>query len=107
MNIKAGGSEAHYRDMIIRSTQQSIKHVLTERWYAWEDAWKVAEKDSEVDLTAEPGNSAYKPIMHEVPISCSEQSKKNLLTRFLRKRSRPMNLHEQHQLQVERRRTQS
>ena len=50
----------------IRATQRSIKHALTERWYAWEAAWKVAEKDPEVDLNAKPDTSAYKPIEDEV-----------------------------------------
>lgn len=30
---------------------RAIKHVLTERFYAWEDAVKLAEKDPEVNLT--------------------------------------------------------
>jgi large subunit ribosomal protein L47 len=30
---------------------RAIKHVLTERFYTWEDAVKVAETDPEVDLT--------------------------------------------------------
>lgn len=30
---------------------RGIKHVLTERFYTWEDAVKVAETDPEVDLT--------------------------------------------------------
>ena len=50
----------------IRETQRSIKHALTERWYAWEAAWKVAEKDPEVDLNAKPDTSAYKPLEDEV-----------------------------------------
>jgi len=29
---------------------RSIKHALTERWYAWEDARKLAESDPEIDL---------------------------------------------------------
>lgn len=38
---------------------RGIKHVLTERFYAWEDAVKLAEQDPEVDLT---GNSTpYTP----------------------------------------------
>jgi large subunit ribosomal protein L47 len=28
----------------IRITQNGIKHVLRERWYAWEDAEKLYEK---------------------------------------------------------------
>lgn len=29
----------------IRKTMRAIKHVLTERWYAYEEARKIAEKD--------------------------------------------------------------
>lgn len=30
---------------------RGIKHVLTERFYAWEDAVKLAEQDPEIDLS--------------------------------------------------------
>lgn len=40
---------------------RAIKEVLTERWYTWEDARKVAEKDSEIDLNADLESPAYKP----------------------------------------------
>jgi large subunit ribosomal protein L47 len=32
---------------------QGIKHVLTERQYAWEDAVKLAETDPEIDLSSQ------------------------------------------------------
>ena len=32
---------------------RAIKHVLTERFYTWEDAVKVAENDPEVNLTGD------------------------------------------------------
>ena len=38
---------------------RGIKHVLTERFYAWEDALKLAEEDPEIDLK-DPANP-YKP----------------------------------------------
>lgn len=38
---------------------RGIKHVLTERFYAWEDARKLAEQDPEIDLS-NPENP-YKP----------------------------------------------
>ena len=50
----------------IRRTQRSIKAALTERWYAWEDAWKIAEEDPDVDLNAEPDTDAFTPGVHEV-----------------------------------------
>lgn len=37
----------------VRKTQQAIKHALTERWYAWEHARKLAMNDKTVDLTGE------------------------------------------------------
>ncbi|KAI9706936.1 MAG: 54S ribosomal protein L4 mitochondrial [Bogoriella megaspora] len=37
-----GDHEALGRDNIARMTQRNIKHTLTERWYAWEDAREVA-----------------------------------------------------------------
>ena len=35
----------------VRKTMKSIKHTLTERWYLWEDARALAEKDPEIDLS--------------------------------------------------------
>lgn len=32
---------------------KAIKHTLTERYYAWEDARELAEKDPEIDLSGE------------------------------------------------------
>ncbi|KAL6717258.1 54S ribosomal protein L4 mitochondrial [Lecanora helva] len=62
---RKGEREAKERTRVIRKTQQCIKHTLTERWYAWESAWKVAADDPEVNLSAEPGTAAYRPIVHE------------------------------------------
>lgn len=54
-----GGHEAQGRRISIKNTQRGIKHVLTERYYAWQDARKVALNDNEVDLS---GNGpAYTP----------------------------------------------
>jgi large subunit ribosomal protein L47 len=39
---------------------RSIRHALTERFYAWEDAVKLAKNDPEVNLSGE-GN-AYTPL---------------------------------------------
>ncbi|KAB8227401.1 MRP-L47-domain-containing protein [Aspergillus alliaceus] len=41
--LKAGYGEyeLNERDRAVRVTQRSIKHVLRERWYAWEDAQKL------------------------------------------------------------------
>ena len=52
----------------VRHTQRAIKHALTERWYAWEEARKVAKNDPEVDLEANVlnGEPAYRPMILEV-----------------------------------------
>jgi len=39
---------------------RAIKHTLTERYYAWEDALELAESDPEVDLSGE--GAAYTPM---------------------------------------------
>ncbi|EYE97569.1 mitochondrial 54S ribosomal protein uL29m [Aspergillus ruber CBS 135680] len=41
--VKAGYGEyeSEERERVVRVTQKSIKHVLRERWYAWEDAQKL------------------------------------------------------------------
>ena len=33
-------------------TQRAIKHALTERYYAWQEAEMLAKKDPEITLTA-------------------------------------------------------
>ncbi|EEH35296.1 mitochondrial 54S ribosomal protein YmL4 [Paracoccidioides lutzii Pb01] len=38
-----GEFESKNRDKTVRSTQRSIRHVLLERWYAWEDARELYE----------------------------------------------------------------
>lgn len=34
----------------MRKTQNAIKHTLTERFYAWEDARKLAREDPEIEF---------------------------------------------------------
>ncbi|KAI9883725.1 MAG: 54S ribosomal protein L4 mitochondrial [Watsoniomyces obsoletus] len=48
-----GENEARVRDKAIRGTQRSIKHALTERFYAWEEARKLARNDPEINLSGE------------------------------------------------------
>lgn len=48
-----GAHEAQARHIQIKNTQRGIKHVLTERYYAWEEARKIAATDREVDLSGE------------------------------------------------------
>jgi len=63
LRIKAGYGEyeADKRDREVRKTMRGIKHVLTERWYAWEEARKLAETDPEVNLYPAQGQEAFKP----------------------------------------------
>lgn len=58
-----GDVESGDRDKEVRKTMNNIKHTLTERWYAWENARVVAMEDEEVDLYANPekGEDAYLP----------------------------------------------
>ncbi len=37
----------------VRATMRAIKHVLTERFYVWEDAVKLSETDPEVNLSGD------------------------------------------------------
>ena len=50
----------------VLQTQRAIKHALTERYYAFEEARRVAVADPEVDLEAEPGTQAYIPVYSDV-----------------------------------------
>ncbi|KAL2126135.1 hypothetical protein VTI74DRAFT_1632 [Chaetomium olivicolor] len=57
-----GEAEAQQRDFTVRATMRAIKHALTERYYAWEDAVKLAANDPEVNLT---GNGpAFTPTQY-------------------------------------------
>jgi large subunit ribosomal protein L47 len=37
-------------DAQVRKTMKAVKHVLTERFYLWEDARALADNDPEIDL---------------------------------------------------------
>ncbi|KAI5271773.1 MRP-L47-domain-containing protein [Aureobasidium subglaciale] len=56
-----GDFEAEERETQVKLTQRAIKHVLTERWYAWEDARMLAEQDPSVNLYPDPGERSYTP----------------------------------------------
>jgi hypothetical protein len=47
------------RSLQVRRTQRAIKQALTERFYSWDEARKLARDDPEVDLSGE--NQAYTP----------------------------------------------
>lgn len=41
----------HANSLQVRWTQRAIKQVLTERFYSWEEAEKLAKTDPEIDLS--------------------------------------------------------
>lgn len=45
----------------IKLTMRAIKHTLTERWYAWENARQEAVNDPEVDLSGR--GPAFTPVV--------------------------------------------
>lgn len=45
----------------VQRTMTAIKRVLTERWYAWEDARVLAEKDPKINLNPGPGQRGHSP----------------------------------------------
>ncbi|KAJ8119661.1 hypothetical protein ONZ43_g3436 [Nemania bipapillata] len=51
LKLAEGGSQGGERWDEVRKTMKSIRHVLTERWYLWEDARTLAETDPEIDLS--------------------------------------------------------
>jgi large subunit ribosomal protein L47 len=56
---------------------KAIKHTLTERYYAWEDARQLAETDPEVDLSNvhepyTPGDYLEEEAMEELEASEAE-----------------------------------
>ncbi|MCJ1244924.1 54S ribosomal protein L4 mitochondrial [Trapelia coarctata] len=71
--VKAGYGdyEGQERERAVRVTQRAIKHALTERWYAHEEARKIARDDPEVNLKGEP---AYTPTEFEYESAKEEQT---------------------------------
>ncbi|KAI1476357.1 MRP-L47-domain-containing protein [Daldinia eschscholtzii] len=51
LKLRDGADNSEDRLSEVRKTMKSIKHTLTERFYVWEDARKLAETDPEIDLT--------------------------------------------------------
>lgn len=42
---------------------KAIKHVLTERYYLWEDAYQLAQEDPEINLSGQ--GPTYAPLYEE------------------------------------------
>jgi large subunit ribosomal protein L47 len=55
----------------VKKTQQAIRHALTERYYAWQDAHKIARTRSDIDLTGR--GPAYQPEVFDEDISVAEE----------------------------------
>ena len=49
---------------------KAIKWVLSERWYAWEDAWTLAQKDPDIELNGprDGETPVYLPMREEVSL---------------------------------------
>ncbi|CAI7653243.1 54S ribosomal protein L4 [Penicillium manginii] len=67
-----GDHEAQARDRAVVVTQKSIKHVLRERWYAWEEATRL------YDQGVRPEGQDYGDMMEEeVPEQTPEVTKED------------------------------
>lgn len=54
---------------------RGIKHVLTERFYTWEDAVTLAQTDPEIDLTGE--GPAFRPAAYLEEETSSDSASSN------------------------------
>jgi large subunit ribosomal protein L47 len=72
-------------DPQVKSTMKAIKHTLTERFYSWEDAVKLAKLDPEIDLSGKgPTYTPLEYVEDEVmepddPVDGTETQKADLL----------------------------
>jgi large subunit ribosomal protein L47 len=57
-------------------TMKAIKHVLTERYYLWEDAHRLARTDKEINLDGT--GDAYTPIEDQEVLEEEEEEEKQL-----------------------------
>lgn len=92
-----GDHEADTRERAVKITQRAIKHALTERYYSWEDARRVAKDDPTVNLTAAVGETAFTPMTYET-VSKASSKIDNILIKFRvnwnsRKSKQPRNYH--------------
>lgn len=57
----------------IRNTMKAIKHTLTERWYAWDNARVEAMNDDEINMYADldNGEPAFLPRNDEYEVGVS------------------------------------
>ncbi|KAK5806211.1 hypothetical protein VI817_000469 [Penicillium citrinum] len=67
-----GDHEAHERDRAVQVTQKSIKHVLRERWYAWEEATRLYESG------VRPEGQGYGDMMEEEVVESTPEVKEEI-----------------------------
>ncbi|SPO05946.1 related to ribosomal protein [Cephalotrichum gorgonifer] len=60
LKLGFGAAESSNRDATVKRTMKAIKHVLTERFYLWEDAHDLASNDPEINLSGK--GEAYTPM---------------------------------------------
>ncbi len=61
------------RPLQVQRTMRAIKHVLTERYYVWEDAVDLARQDPEIDLSGEgPAFAPQEYFEEELPEEAEE-----------------------------------
>ncbi|KAF4953383.1 hypothetical protein FGADI_6020 [Fusarium gaditjirri] len=66
-----GEREIDTRDEEVLKTQRAIKHVLTERYYTWQDAVGVAMSDPEINFEGGEGQ-VYTPSAYEDEVDAAE-----------------------------------
>ncbi|KAM0250456.1 hypothetical protein ACHAP5_002255 [Fusarium lateritium] len=66
-----GEREIDSRDEEVLKTQRAIKHVLTERYYTWQDAVGVAMNDPEINFEGAEGQ-VYTPSAYEDDVDVAE-----------------------------------
>ncbi|KAG5785210.1 hypothetical protein H9Q73_001162 [Fusarium xylarioides] len=66
-----GEREIDTRDEEVLKTQRAIKHVLTERYYTWQDAVGVAMSDPEINFEGAEGQ-VYTPSAYEDEVDVAE-----------------------------------
>jgi large subunit ribosomal protein L47 len=54
---------------------RGIKHALTERFYAWEDATKLSENDPEVNLSGEGPAFTPSDYLEDADAAAAEEGK--------------------------------
>ncbi|KAI5816012.1 50S ribosomal protein L4 [Pyronema omphalodes] len=62
-----GDHELQERDNVVKVTMRGIKHVLTERYYAWEEAKVLSKDDPEINLSGQGPLYSPKSAFEDAP----------------------------------------